>query len=145
MKLIPIYQNDQNTTSIWIPEDDDFVLVQLSGAVDHENYKAVFDKLFQIITVYKYRNIIYDLKELSYTEEHSKAWFATMFLPKVIKNLGTNFSTAIIRPSNSFEGSSVDFLTELGQKLGFTNTVCSFDNRDQAIYWVLNKKSSVNT
>jgi hypothetical protein len=93
--------------------------------------------------VYKYRNVIYDLKELSFTEEHSRSWFVTNFLPKVIKNLGTHFRTATIRPENTLEGSSVDFLTELGQKMGFTDTVCSFDNREQAIYWILNKKSPV--
>jgi hypothetical protein len=143
MKLISIYQNDQETTGIWIPEDDDFVLVQLSGVIDHESYKAVFDKLYQIIAVYKYRNVIYDLKELTQTEEHSRSWFVTTFLPKVIKNLGTNFRTATIRPNNTFEDSSVDFLTELSRKLGFTNAVNSFDDRQQAISWILNKTSSV--
>ncbi|QHT70712.1 hypothetical protein GXP67_30720 [Rhodocytophaga rosea] len=143
MKLISIYENDQATTALMIPEDDDFVLVQLSGAVDHESYKMVFDKLYQIIAVYKYRNVIYDLKSLTNTEEHSRSWFVTNFLPKVIKNLGTNFRTATIRPENTFEGSSVDFLTELSQKLGFTNAVCSFDSREQAINWILDKKRSV--
>lgn len=141
MKLIQIYTNVQGTAAVFLPEEEEFILIRLRGKVDHASYKAVFENLYQYIGIYKYKKVIYDLKGLTHTEEQSRTWFVTSFLPKVIRNLGTGFKTATIRPENEFENASVDFLTELGRNLGFTNTIRLFTSKEQAIDWILDKKT----
>lgn len=141
MQLIQLYQNPQKTTALYVPEEDEFITVQLTGNVDHENYKALFEKLYQYVGLYKYRNIVYDLKALTSTEEHSRTWFVTSFLPRVIKNMGTGFKTAVIRPENEFENASLAFLVQLSRSLGFTNSIYFFASRAQAIEWILDKRT----
>jgi hypothetical protein len=140
MNLEKIYQNNEATASLSISEEEGIIIVKLSGVLDHENYKLVFEKLFNIIMVYKYRKIIYNLKELKRTEMQSRAWYATVFLPKVIKHFGLDFKTALITSSNKYESISIDFLVKVGSNLGFKDNVCMFDTQESAIAWLEGSK-----
>ncbi len=147
MNLQLLYQNNAMTTSISLCEDEALIIVELSGAVEHEDYKEVFEKLYNAITVYKYKKIIYNLKELTRTDMQSRAWYATSFLPKVIKNFGLDFKTALVKSNNKYESLSVDFLTKVSSNLGFKENIRFFNTKEEALGWLTNNKivtASVN-
>jgi hypothetical protein len=141
MELQLLYQNNENTTSLFFSEEDALIVIRLSGAVEHESYKATLEKLYNTINVYKYKNIVYDLKDLTQTDMQSRAWYATSFLPRVIKNFGLNFRTAVVKSSNKYESMSVDFLTKVGSNLGFKANICFFDTKEEAYSWIKEKKA----
>lgn len=144
MDLQLLYENDERNTSLFISEEDALIVVRFSGAVEHESYKAVLEKLYQAITIYKGRRIIYHLKDLTHTDMQSRSWYATNFLPRIIKNFGLDFRTAIIRPTNENENLSVEFLTKVGSNLGFKKGICSFNSWDEALYWLTAKDIVAN-
>jgi hypothetical protein len=141
MNLQLLYQNNDKTTSLFLSEEDALIVIKLSGEVEHESYKAALEKLYNTITVYKYKNIVYDLKDLTRTDLQSRAWYATSFLPRVIKNFGVNFRTALVKSSNKYESMSVDFLTKVGSNLGFKDNIRYFDTKEEAYHWIREKKA----
>jgi hypothetical protein len=141
MNLQLLFQNSEKTTSLFLSEEDALILIKLSGAIEHESYKQIFEKLHNAITVYKYRKIIYDLKDLRRTDMQSRAWYATSFLPRVIKNFGLDFKTALVKSSNKYESLSVDFLTKVGSNLGFKENIRYFDTKEEAYRWLIDKQA----
>jgi uncharacterized protein YihD (DUF1040 family) len=140
MNLQLLFENNEKTISLFLSEEDALIIIRLSGAVEHESYKAAFEKLYNTITVYKYKKIIYDLKDLTRTDMQSRAWYATSFLPRVIKNFGLDFKTALVKSNNKYESLSVDFLTKVGSNLGFKENIRYFDTKAEALSWIREKK-----
>lgn len=136
MDLQLLFENDEKTTALFIAEEEALLTVRFSGAVEHESYKAILEKLYKAITVYKCRKIVYDLKDLTYTDMQSRTWYATNFLPRIIKTFGLVFRTAIIQSTNEDENLSVEFLTKVGSNLGFKDTIRSFKTWEEAIHWL---------
>jgi hypothetical protein len=70
----------------------------------------------------------------------SRAWYATSFLPRVIKNFGLDFRTALVKSTNKYESQSVDFLTKVGSNLGFKDNIRYFNTHEEAYSWIKEKK-----
>jgi cephalosporin hydroxylase len=136
MQLQLLFENDEKTTALFIAEEEALLVVRFSGAVEHETYKAALEKLYKAITVYKGRKIVYDLQDLTYTDMQSRAWYATNFLPRIIKNFGLVFRTAIIQSANEDENLSVEFLAKVGSNLGFRDSIRLFKSREEALLWL---------
>jgi hypothetical protein len=66
---------------------------------------------------------VYDLKEIIRTEMQSRAWYATFFLPRVIKTFGLDFNTALVKLNNKYESLSLVFLKKVGSNLGFKENI----------------------
>jgi hypothetical protein len=138
MDLQKNYQNSKGNISLFLSEEGECIMLKLSGNVVHEDFKEGCEKLYNLITVYKYRKLIFELKELTRTDMQSRAWYATVFLPRLIKNYGINFKSAVVESQNKFEQMSIGFLVKVSQNLGY-NDIQSFDNQQDAISWITKK------
>jgi hypothetical protein len=53
----------------------------------------------------------------------SRAWYATSFLPRVIKTFGLDFKTALVKSDNKYESLLLDLLKKVGSNLGFKENI----------------------
>lgn len=143
MDLQKNYQNSKGNVSLFLSEEDECIMLKLSGYVVHEDFKEGCEKLYKLITVYKYRKLIFELKELTRTDMQSRAWYATVFLPRLIKNYGLNFKSALVKSENKFEDMSIGFLVKVSQNLGYKH-IQSFNTQQEAISWITEKQDVIS-
>jgi lysine/ornithine N-monooxygenase len=138
------YQSPDNSTALFLSEEKELIMVKLVGRVSHESYRALFEKVLEVLAARKYRKIIYNLAELTHSEIHSRAWFTTIFLPKVAKNHGMKFKTAVVKSANSYENATTQMLVKMGGTLGFNENIQLFSKLDEAERWITGSEINVS-
>ena len=126
-----------SSRSVFLFRDDETKLfrIQLTDRIVHADYKTTCERLLEGIIATGYRRVMFDLSKQVHDEAISRAWFASVFLPQVIRKVGFGIHAAVVLPGNTVQKILLEMLIGTTRALGFKNVNC-FTQAEEADRWL---------
>lgn len=138
MEKITLFTIPDNELSIFFYPEQNILQTYVNGKIKHDIYKLCNEKALEYIREYQVTKIIYDQSDVVSTDLRSRAWYTGSYIPRIFKEFGSDFTSAIVKSKSSFENMTVDFMIKAAKTLGLKNEVVLHNNLDDALEWISN-------
>ncbi|MEO1049881.1 MAG: STAS/SEC14 domain-containing protein [Bacteroidota bacterium] len=133
-----IFKNEAGNCVIRKEDDKKFVMIELKGKLELDEYKSAFENFLKHVIEIGYTKLVYNVKELSSTDPRARAWYMTSHLPKAFKSIdkSTLLKCALVKPSSLFQRLTLEAVVKGSKARGRELEVKFFDNLDDALAWI---------
>ena len=129
-----------NLSTIDYDNENDFLLFNMKGNMNFEEYKNYFFDILKAAKEYNCRHWIYDLSEFEYDSLQARIWQVSVFLPKCFRELNQEIIIAIIPPPNPIHRMGIKTAMKATDMMNYPYQLSYFSTLEKAKDWTLSKK-----
>ena len=133
-----LFESEVGNCLIQKNEEHQYVLIELKGKLEIDEYKQAFEKFLEKVMESGYTKLVYNVKDLTSTDPRARAWYLTSHLPKAFKSIDKNklLKCALIKPSSLFQRLTMETVVKTSKARGRELDVKFFEDLDSALAWI---------
>lgn len=131
---------NSNLSTIIYNQENEFFIFKMKGKMSLEEYKTYFLNILEEAKNHNCRFMLYDLSEFESNSLQARTWQATIFLPKLFRELNQELIIALLPPSSFTHKISIKTAITAVDKMNYPYQLSYFSDIEKAKSWILSKK-----
>lgn len=111
-------------------------LITIRGELTLADYKEIYPKALEIMLETGWKNLVFNMLEMTKDDMQGRAWYMRQHLPEVFKKIGDGFRAGVIQPTSSFQRFALGIVIKGIRATGRKVEIKFFDTEKEAMAWI---------
>ena len=129
-----IFQNKTKSITVLNLLERGYVMIELNGRVDKEDYKHGFQVASDTMAIHRGHNLVINASKLGQTDPEARAWLMRRLMPETMKRLG-HMNVCVVLPQSVFQKMAINLVVKAAKALRKPINIKLFESTEEATEW----------